>query len=367
VSQLIIWGHYIFVLVTAKFSDEKYLGDQITQSAKHASTVSKRRAKGFGIISDIIQILEVIKDGPTRIRVGLTLRQTWLVNALCVNVEAWHNVLQRDIEVFTKLDQYLMRTIVGAHSKVPIELLYLETGAVPIDFIISSRRVNYLHNIVNRGSNELVKRVYDAQKLNPTKGDWSNIVKDDMAKIGLEINETEMNVVSKKQFQSIVKRHVKSAAFKSLLETQSKHIKVRNIIYKEFKMQSYLEDGKYSTEQASMLFNMRANTVNGYKDCFPSAYRDDPKCKLGCNEGDSIDHVFCCPKINIQLHNTNERKDAIFANESEQYEAVSMFMKIHSIRTALLADATASQGHREILDTSTPAAAGCAGASTVMC
>ena len=33
--------------------EERYLGDQITKDAKHAKTISKRRAKGFGIIADI--------------------------------------------------------------------------------------------------------------------------------------------------------------------------------------------------------------------------------------------------------------------------------------------------------------------------
>ena len=41
--------------------EEKYLGDYITTNAKHATTVSIRRARGFGIISDIKQILNHIE------------------------------------------------------------------------------------------------------------------------------------------------------------------------------------------------------------------------------------------------------------------------------------------------------------------
>jgi hypothetical protein len=87
------------------------------------------------------------------------------------------------------------------------------------------------------------------------------------------------------------------------------------------------------------------------------------ECKLGCEEDDTIDHMFSCTQINLHSHITTERKDAIFANESE-HEAVSVFMERHAIRKALLAAAAASQGLGEILDTSTPAAAGCAGART---
>ena len=41
--------------------EEKYLGDYITTNAKHATTISKMRARGFGIISDITQILHHIE------------------------------------------------------------------------------------------------------------------------------------------------------------------------------------------------------------------------------------------------------------------------------------------------------------------
>ena len=151
--------------------EEKYLGDYINKNAKHATTVSRRRAKGFGIISDIIQILDHIKDSKRRIKIGLQLRQAWFVNSLLVNVEAWHNVLKKDTDVFTNLDNYLMKQIIGAQSKVPTEILYLETAAIPIQYILASRRANFLHNILKREPSELVKRVYVAQKANPTKGD----------------------------------------------------------------------------------------------------------------------------------------------------------------------------------------------------
>ena len=86
-------------------------------------------------------------------KMGLLLRQSWFVNAIFVNVEAWHNVLKKDIPLFINLDHYLMRYIFGAHSKVPIELLYLETKSIPLDFILASRRINYLHNILTKPKN----------------------------------------------------------------------------------------------------------------------------------------------------------------------------------------------------------------------
>ena len=51
------------------------------------STIAERRAKSCAIISDIIQILDVILDERGRTKKGLSLRRSWIVNAIFVKVE----------------------------------------------------------------------------------------------------------------------------------------------------------------------------------------------------------------------------------------------------------------------------------------
>ena len=140
-------------------NEEKYLGDHIHKNAKNAATISRRRAKGYGIISDIMYILDAIPNGKRRINVGLQLRQSWFLNSLLLNMETWHNVQDSDLKVFMKLDQYLLRKIIGAQSKVPIEFLYLETSAIPVDFVLSSRRLNFLQTVLAQNDTEMTKRI----------------------------------------------------------------------------------------------------------------------------------------------------------------------------------------------------------------
>jgi hypothetical protein len=258
-----------------------------------------------------------------------------------------------------------MRKIIGAHSKVPIEMLYLETSAIPIEFVLASRRINYLHNIVSRDASELVRRVYAEQKANPSKGDWCHMVQKDMEMIGLDMSETQISTMKKHQFKVLVKRCVRNATFNALQKLKVSHTKIKNIDYCEFNLQAYMRSDMMSVEEVSALFNMRADTVNGYKMSFPHAY-ENPLCKLGCTEGDSIAHMFECIKIDEQSSKTQIRKNAIFANIEQQKDAVSVFMKRDSTRAAILKAAAASQGQGQILDTSTPAAAGGAGATTGM-
>ena len=150
-----------------------------------------------------MQIIDHIKDSKRRIKVGLHLRQAWFINSLLVNVEAWHNVLKKDTDIFTNLDNYLMKKILGAHSKVPTELLFLETAAFPVRFILASRRANFFHNILKRESNELVKREYCAPKENPSKGDWVHIIKEDTELLNINMSETKISMLSKNQFKNM--------------------------------------------------------------------------------------------------------------------------------------------------------------------
>ena len=66
------------------------------------------------------------------------------------NMETWHNIVDNDLKELKKLDNCLIRKIIGAHSKVPVKFLYLETSATPIEFILKSRRINYLHTLLSR-------------------------------------------------------------------------------------------------------------------------------------------------------------------------------------------------------------------------
>ena len=122
-----------------------------------------------------------------------------------------------------------MRQIVGSHSKVPIELLYLETSSIPIEFILASRRLNYLHNVLTKDENEIVKCVYFAQKVNQNKGEWCVLIEEDMELVNINLTESEISSMPKTQFKKLVKTCVADAAFKSLKLIQIEHEKVKHI------------------------------------------------------------------------------------------------------------------------------------------
>ena len=66
------------------------------------------------------------------------------------NADSWYNLTSQEITELESIDKMLLRKVLSAHSKTPLELLYLETGNVPIRFILKSRRLSFLHYLRNK-------------------------------------------------------------------------------------------------------------------------------------------------------------------------------------------------------------------------
>jgi hypothetical protein len=92
-------------------SEKKYLGDLINTSGTIRKTVEERRNKGYGIVSEIIAILEEIPLGKYKHEIGLKLRQAMLLNGILYNSEAWHSVTETEIRMLETVDEHLLRAI----------------------------------------------------------------------------------------------------------------------------------------------------------------------------------------------------------------------------------------------------------------
>ena len=93
-----------------------------------------------------------------------------------------------------------------------------------------------------------------------------------------------------------------------------------------------------------MLFNLRANTVNGFKMCFKSAYIGNEMCNLGCASVDSLSHIFSCEELNKHIEKTHINLNTIYASIDDQKEAVSEFILRQNIRVRILESDVTYQG-----------------------
>ena len=139
---------------------EKYLGDILDKTGKIRATIEDRQKKGYGLVSEILAILNEIPLGQYKMEIGLHLRQAMLLIGMLYKSEAWHAISEEEIRMLETVDEHLLRSLVNGHSKTSLEFLYLEAGAMPIRFIISSRRLMFLQTILKRSEEELTRRVF---------------------------------------------------------------------------------------------------------------------------------------------------------------------------------------------------------------
>ena len=86
------------------------------------------------------------------------------------------------------MDHILLRSIIGSHAKAPIEQLYLETGSINLTPILSTSRMIYLQNVLQKSESELVRKVYDKITADPVKGVWCLIVGKDFEESNLQLS-----------------------------------------------------------------------------------------------------------------------------------------------------------------------------------
>ena len=256
-------------------------------------TIERRKTKGDGMVAEILSIINEIPLGRHRMEVALKLREAMLINGILFNSEAWHGVTLAHIAKLEAIDAALLRGILKAHTKTPKEFLYLETGELPIKWIKAQTRINYMNHILQRDENELVKKVFLAQRNNPVQGDFVKLVEKDLKDLGM----TYEQVTSSQMTKSLLKSHAKDAAFEKLKEIQCSHKKVKHIVYTSLKTQPYLKSDLFTQSEVETLTALRSHCLRGIKDNFPKMFERTLNCPLNCdhiNQEDNQEHVLNC-------------------------------------------------------------------------
>ena len=321
---------------------EKYLGDVVDKSGKIRATIEDRKSKGHALVAEINAILEEIPLGQHKMEIGLHLRQAMLLNGMLYNSEVWHSITEQEIRLLETVDEHLLRSMVKGHSKTPLEFLYLETGALPIRFIIGCRRIMYLQTILKRPMSELTRKVYEAQKTHTVKGDFIELVQSDIDLIGGGGSITEEYIIcrSKNALKEEIKEKMAKAAFEYLENKKKQHSKVKNIIYTKLQTEPYITSPIFKNTEVNLLHALRSRMVN-VKANFPSKYQNDLNCPLCETNVDDQSHILDCTELTNRL-NTSEislRKNVyedIFSDVQKQKEVTALYERLLEIRKSLV-------------------------------
>ena len=213
------------------------------------------------------------------------------------NSETWYNLTQKEICELETVDEILLRKIFSAHSKTPKEALYLESGNVPIRYILMARRVNFLHYIMNEEESSLLKSFFNAQVKSPVKGDWVLTVERDLKELQINQSFLEIGQTSKIRLKNIIREKIKTNAFNYLSELKETHSKVRKIKHSELKLQPFLaskhsemtiKEKQFAVAARTRMLELKANFKVGAADT---------KCRRCEGEEETQEHLLHCPAM----------------------------------------------------------------------
>ena len=311
-----------------------YLGDIISEQGTIDETVKQRSQKAVGIISQISSILSSVCLGSFHFDIAMVLRDALFTNSILVNSEVWHNVQAKHVQSLEQSDLNLMKKILNSHSKTATEAYFLELGKYPLRFTLSKRRFMYLWHLLHRDTNELIRKVYQAQKCQYNPGDWFCIVSEERKKYDILESDDEIASMTKQKFKSIVEEKIGKAALKYLQELKKKHSKSRNIPSDKIEVKQYFSDRRFSKEEVQLLFTLRTKMLD-VKQNFKSQFKN-LQCRI-CEDKNSIedeDHILKCVKFNDNEDNISFSD--VYGNTDDQLKAVKIFKKIMRRRQVYL-------------------------------
>ena len=307
----------------------KYLGDIVQSNGKCNLNIQDKVGKGIGAVKQISQMLSDLCLGPYLYEAFTVLRSSLLLSTLLANSEAWVGLTKKNISDLEAVDMQMLRSVFSSdftkHSRTPKELLYLETGTIPIRFTLMSRRLNFLWYLLNQNEDSMLSQFFHAQCESPTRGDWVSSVKQDLEDLELEITFEQIKACTKEAFKDMVKKHVKAAALTMLTKCQQTHSKSSGLKYNELKMQSYLtsEDNFMTNKEKIFAFTARSHMLE-LKANFKLG-KTNIQCSLGCDNVEDQKHLFDCPELKDEEENDDEvlSYEGIYGNDLDKVRRVT--------------------------------------------
>ena len=311
--------------------EEKYLGDIVSVDGRNIKNIKARVAKGKGINSRILSILDGIPFGQYYFEVALILRNSLLVSSMLCNSESWYNITKAEMSLLESIDLQFLRSILKVPKSTPKEILYLELGCLPFQYLIKKRRILFLHYLLNEKKNSMLNRFLMTQINTRKKKDWIVQVFQDLKELNLGEDLDNIKNEKKSRLKDILEKKITEKALEDLNKQKENHTKVMHIEHKNLEIQKYLKSCniKITPEEAQEIFKLRSR-VSDVKMNFKGKY-DSLECEA-CqeNEEESQQHIINCKILNENnenIGNVPEYEEIYNGNTKMKLKIAKLFLE----------------------------------------
>ena len=184
----------------------------------------------------------------------------------------------------------------------------------------------FLHHLLTREDNALIKRVFWAQMEKPVKGDWCLVVREDLDSLGLNLTSfTEIETKSKEQLKALLNEKMETTSLKYLNAEKQKLSKLAKNSYPKVEMQTYLVDPHLSLKQKQLAFKWRSRMIKvGWN------YGDKGQCPICHAADDTQEHLFYCQSLKDNVDETDIDKNTTH-NIQEHIKRLETFIRAREI------------------------------------
>ena len=315
------------------------MGDIISSDGRNIKNIKARVAKGTGIVTKIMSILDNIPFGSHYFEIAVILRNSLLCSSMLCNSESWYNITKAEMNLLETVDVMLLRKILKAPRSTPKEMLFLELGCLPYKELVQKRRLLFLQYILNEDPDSIVLKFLKTQTMNPTKKDWVTTVKKDIEDLDLNVTFEDIKVMKKSSFKNMLKQSIEKKALKDLEEKKSSHSKVSHLQHEYLRMKTYLmpTQVKMSREEKQLIFQLRSR-VTQVKMNYRKMH-ERLECEICELEDETQKHVYECTKLldmNKNIDKIPTYENIFDGNVMDQLEIAKIFKQNMEMRDSTL-------------------------------
>ena len=129
----------------------KYLGNIIQTDEKNKQNIQERKHRRLGAVNQIQQMLDDLCLGDYHFEAANILWNSLLLSTLLSNSETWYDITKREISELESVDKILLENFLCSQQDSPGD------RNIPIRFILMSRRLDFLHYILNEDEDSTEK------------------------------------------------------------------------------------------------------------------------------------------------------------------------------------------------------------------
>ena len=268
-----------------------YLGSMFNSKGNNNDMIQHRIQQARTCMINSVAMCNDITLGCYMFQSLMLAYKTIFIQTLLYGARAWSNVTGENMKKLSAIQLQFLKKILQVPRSTCNSVTYLELGVLPIIYEIHSRKLNFLHHILNRSGEDPVLLSYREQLKYTHAKNWGNESEELIRMYQLPTEESEIKKMTKEEWKATVKEAIRQKAVDELRRNRDRKSKAAGFEEEDRLItKGYLYYLNY--EHARILFRIRCKNWD-IKEWQDFKYPDQ-LCRL-CRDGDTLetlDHVL---------------------------------------------------------------------------